>query len=84
MDYTYANRKRAATGTKDPKTTPDQPSLDALRTGSAAPTPEQMGRRVDLPDAMREKMEHAFGADLSSVRLYESQTVADAGAGAVI
>ena len=83
MDYTYANRKRAATGTKDPKTTPDQPSLDALRAGSAAPTPEQMGRRVDLPDAMREKMEHAFGADLSSVKLYESRTVADAGAGAV-
>ena len=57
--------------------------MDALRSGAAKPTAEQMGHRVDLPDAMREKMESAFGADLSSVRLYESQTVADAGANAV-
>ena len=83
MSYVYADRKRAVNGTKHPETTPDQPSLDALRSGAASPTPEQMGRRVDLPDAMREKMENAFGADLSSVRLYESETVADAGAGAV-
>lgn len=38
------------------------------------------GRRIDLPSAMREKMEGAFGMDLSSVRLYESDSVADAGA----
>ncbi len=42
-----------------------------------------MGRRVDLPDAMRAKMEDAFGADLSAVKLYESEAVADAGAEAV-
>ena len=57
--------------------------MAALRAGAVMPTPNQMGRRVDLPDAMRSKMENAFGADLSAVRLYESQTVADAGAKAV-
>ncbi|MBQ6235810.1 MAG: DUF4157 domain-containing protein [Clostridia bacterium] len=83
MSYVYADRKRAVNGTKHPETTPDQPSLEALRSGAASPTPEQKGHPVDLPDAMREKMENAFGADLSSVKLYESKTVADAGAGAV-
>lgn len=38
---------------------------------------------MDLPGAMRAKMEAAFGADLSGVELYESQTVADAGAQAM-
>lgn len=40
-------------------------------------------RRVDLPSAMRAKMEAAFGADFSNVRLYENPAVADAGANAV-
>ena len=47
------------------------------------PTAEQLGRRVDLPGAIRAKMEASFGADLSGVELYESQTVADAGAQAM-
>lgn len=46
-------------------------------------TAEQMGRRVDLPGEIREKMESSFGADFSGVRLYESDTVASAGAEAV-
>ena len=41
------------------------------------------GNPVDLPGAIREKFENAFGADLSAVRLYRSQAVADAGAQAV-
>ena len=57
--------------------------MAALRAGAVMPTPNQMGRRVDLPDAMRAKMESAFGADLSAVKLYESEAVADAGANAV-
>ncbi len=83
MTYSYAEKKRAAETAAQNKTGAAQPSLDALRSGAAAPTQEQMGHRVDLPDAMREKMENAFGADLSAVKLYESQTVADAGANAV-
>ena len=83
MSYTYANKKRAGKPASEQKTAPAQPSIDALRTGAAKPTSEQMGHRVDLPDAMRSKMENAFGADLSGVKLYESQAVADAGANAV-
>ncbi len=59
-----------------------QHPMEALRPGAVPPT-GQMGRRVDLPDAMRAKMENAFGADLSAVKLYESRAVADAGARAV-
>ena len=83
MSYTYASKKKtdkAAPGTEAAAKTP---SLDALRTGAARPTGEQMGHRVDLPDAMRAKMENAFGTDLGAVKLYESQAVADAGAEAV-
>ena len=82
MSYTYANRRRAdqSASQREPA---QQSSMDALRSGAAQPTAEQMGHRVDLPDAMRSKMEDAFGADLSAVKLYESQSVADAGAKAM-
>ncbi len=36
-----------------------------------------------MPTVMREKMEGAFGMDLSSVKLYENKAVGDAGAEAV-
>ena len=85
MDATFKSRKQKEA--KAPKTeetgSRGGPSLEALRTGAAAPTREQMGRRVDLPDAMREKMEASFGADLSAVKLYESEAVEEAGANAV-
>ena len=83
MSYTYANRKRTGNTEAQTDRAPAEPSLDALRSGAALPTQEQMGHRVDLPDAMRAKMESSFGADLSAVKLYESQAVADAGAEAV-
>ena len=81
MDRIYDNRKK--TRDSAPKPEGKQPSLEALRTGAAEPSREQLGHRVDLPDAMREKMETAFGADLSAVKLYESETVSEAGAEAV-
>ncbi len=84
MSHIYTDRKRAENSSPEKKTVePQGPSMDALRSGAAQPTAEQMGHRVDLPDAMRAKMENAFGADLSAVKLYESQAVADAGANAV-
>jgi len=83
MSYVYANRKHTEGAAPQAKPAKSQPLLDALRSGAAKPTREQMGHRVDLPDAMRAKMENAFGADLSAVKLFESQTVADAGAEAV-
>ena len=83
MSYSYANRKRADSAASQHKDAAPKPSADALRSGMAQPTPEQMGHRVDLPEAMRTKMENAFGADLSAVKLYESEAVANAGAEAI-
>ena len=83
MSYEYAQRRRDNQKGAPKADLSAQPSLDTLRAGAAKPTQEQMGHRVDLPDAMREKMENAFGADLSAVKLYESEAVADAGANAI-
>ena len=87
MSYTHTKRNKltapAVQEQAQSQNAVSGPSLDALRAGLAQPSAEQKGRRVDLPDAMREKMEASFGTDLSAVRLYESQTVADAGAHAV-
>jgi len=82
--FTYLSRRRAEPHPNNPAPAPQDkgPSLQALQAG-AAPSREQLGSEVDLPGAIREKMENSFGADLSSVRLYESQTVADAGAQAI-
>ena len=59
------------------------PQQDALRGVTDLSQVEQSGRRVDLPAAIQSKMENAFGTDLSGVKLYESQAVADAGADAL-
>jgi len=81
---TYMTRRQAENrpGAPAPQARAQGPSLQALRAG-AAPSQEQLGSKIDLPGAIREKMENSFGADLSSVQLYESQTVADAGAQAM-
>ena len=47
------------------------------------PTADILGHKVDLPGALRARMESSFGADLSGLQLYESQAVADAGAEAI-
>ena len=83
MDHTYARRK--------PAPEPSVRGLSAPGPGqAAAPVTSLRGapeagsaKRLDLSDAIRTKMENAFGADLSSVRLYESEAVAEHGAGAV-
>lgn len=81
---TYDTRRRAdAPARQATKLSREGPSMDALRSGAAAPTREMLGSRVDLPEAIQAKMENAFGADLSGVQLYESQAVADAGAEAI-
>ncbi len=84
MSQTYQARRRArdVPAAKEYQTSVPGPSMGELAAG-AMPSTEQMGRRVELPDAIREKMEASFGADFSGVKLYESQTVADAGAEAM-
>ena len=76
---TYMSRKRAD------QSTPQQKSVQKARAMpmNAISGTEVLGKRVDLPEAIRAKMESSFGADLSGVKLYESQAVADAGAEAV-
>ncbi len=83
MSYTY--KEHHSPSVSEPRTEAPEsaPSFAALCSGALKPTPAQTGHRVDLPEAMRQKMEAAFGADLSAVKLYESQTVKDAGAKAV-
>ena len=95
MSHTYAHQKKpggagpaythtpaAPAGEKD-AAIPNSARLAALQSGSAKPSAEELGHRVDLPEAVRSKMEASFGADLSAVKLYQSQAVADAGAEAV-
>ncbi len=84
MAMTYMNRRRAENSkpAQQQSRAAQGPSLAQLAAG-AAPTQEQMGRQVDLPEAIRAKMEASFGADFSNVKVYESQTVADAGAQAM-
>lgn len=85
MSKTYMSRYRTQSSSKakqTPRLKVSGPSLDALK-GGAMPSQEQIGHRVNLPEAIRTKMESSFGMDFSDVQLYESQTVADAGAKAV-
>lgn len=85
MSHTHISRRRAESIPAEQteyRTDIPGPSLQELVAG-AQPSRAQMGHRVDLPEAIRAKMEASFGADFSNVRLYESQTVADAGAKAV-
>ncbi len=83
MSYSYETRKPKQTTAPAHALTPHGPSMDALRSGAVKPSQEQIGQRVDLPDAIRSKMEDAFGADLSAVKLYKSRAVEEAGANAV-
>ena len=84
MAYSYQRRKRpqGQQSTEPERTTAPGPGMDALMTGAARPTAAQKGTSFDLDAAMKAKMENAFG-DLSAVKLYRSQAVADAGAEAI-
>ncbi len=84
MSYVYDQRKRSywpKNRTSEPSAAPN-PDFTALMNGTAMPTAAQKGTSIDLDAAMKAKMEHAFG-DLSAVKLYRSQAVADAGAEAI-
>ena len=84
MNYSYAAKKNLLNrkaGTKAPEGR--EAGAETRMTDSALRTADAPGRRIDLPEAIRAKMENAFGTDLSAVELYESQKVADGGAEAV-
>ncbi len=84
MTYSYEQRKpaqRQEAPKQRSELNPAQGSPTAF--GADLSSPRASGHPVDLPGAIREKFENAFGTDLSTVRLYRSQAVADAGAQAV-
>ena len=83
MSYAYAEPKKKSSRSSGPRPADAAPQLDALRSGAAQPTSAQLGHRIDLSEAMRARMEGAFGANLSGVQLYESKAVENAGAEAV-
>ena len=83
MGFTYADRKAVRAVSQRRAEPSAGSSAVSLRSGAAPSGAGQLGRRVDLPEAMRAKMESAFGADLSAVKLYESEAVGEAGADAV-
>ncbi|MBR3555788.1 MAG: DUF4157 domain-containing protein [Oscillospiraceae bacterium] len=84
MSYTYAARRQVEKALPENESFARRsPALNAPGPGAAWAAEERKGRRVDLPDAMRAKMENAFGADLGAVKLYESRAVADTGAKAI-
>lgn len=77
------NSIRAAQADTAAPTAIGNQSMEALMSGQTAPSRQNMGQKVDLPEAIRAKMENSFGADLSGVEVYKSQAVADAGAEAI-
>ncbi len=84
VTHSYEQRK-AVQRQETPKQKSDLNPAQGYPTafGAAPSSFGASGSPVDLPGAIREKYENAFGADLSAVRLYRSQAVADAGAQAV-
>ncbi|MBR3569952.1 MAG: DUF4157 domain-containing protein, partial [Oscillibacter sp.] len=88
MSHTYQKRTASAPKTAE---TPQAAApgqfgsvpMSALRDALKTPSASLGGRKVDLAEAMRAKMERAFGMDFSSLTVYESPMVAAAGANAV-
>ncbi|MBQ9349279.1 MAG: DUF4157 domain-containing protein [Oscillibacter sp.] len=92
MSYAYAQKKReAAQTTAAPQhsggamenSIPNSVRLAMLEAGQISPTAADKGHRVDLPEAMRAKMENSFGMDFSAVKLYESAMLGQTGAEAM-
>ena len=97
MSYTYNQKRREAApvhsapgksfspvsggGTSLPDS--NSARLAMLESGQISPTAADKGHRVDLPEAMRMKMESSFGMDFSGVKLYESKTLGQTGAEAM-
>ena len=79
MSYTYAHRNKREN---------ERRCAEPFSSGKVSSLPnsaiaEDLGHQVDMPVVMREKMEGAFGMDLSGVKLYENKAVGKAGAEAV-
>ena len=80
MSYRYAQQKKKGSGSTGPEPFGGSGMESAFPNSAMV---ENFGHQVDMPVVMREKMEGAFGMDLSGVKLYENKAVGKAGAEAV-
>ena len=80
MTYTHAQQKNKKSKQTDAETFAGGKAETSLPNSAMV---ENLGHQVDMPVVMREKMESAFGMDLSAVKLYENKAVGKAGAEAV-
>ena len=80
MSYTYAQAKKKNSQKKGAEPFSGGEMESSLPNSAMV---ENLGHQVDMPTVMREKMEGAFGMDLSGVKLYENKAVGKAGAEAV-
>ncbi len=80
MTYTHAQQKNKKSKQTDAGTFAGGKAETSLPNSAMV---ENLGHQVDMPVVMREKMESAFGMDLSAVKLYENKAVGKAGAEAV-
>ena len=83
MDNTYAKRKPVPEASAKAASAPEREQTIAPVSSLRASAEIGNASRIDLSDTIRAKMEHAFGMDLDTVRLYESEAVAEHGAEAV-
>ena len=70
-------KRRAAASGRAERTADPSPMAGGM------PSLTEGAGRKELPEAMRTKMENAFGADFSNLNIYESEKVAEGGARAV-
>ncbi len=82
MSYTYAQKKKGVNTNANAESSVSGKESSIPNSAQIAEI-EHSSHQVDMPTVMREKMEGAFGMDLSSVKLYENKAVGDAGAEAV-
>ena len=80
MSYSYEQQKKKSSKKADAESNARGKQESFLPNSAMA---ENLGHQVDMPVVMREKMEGAFGMDLSGVKLYENKAVGEAGAEAV-
>jgi len=80
MSYSYAQMKKKVSSKTNAESFSGGEMESSLPNSAMV---ENLGHRVDMPTVMREKMEGAFGMDLTAVKLYENKAVGKAGAEAV-
>ena len=80
MSYSFAQLKKKSSKKADAESNARWKQESSLPNSAQLETP---GHQVDMPVVMREKMDGAFGMDLTAVKLYETKAVGEAGAEAV-